>query len=966
MKQIEKKRFTDRQLTTLILLIAFSVLLAVAITLGVILKNKNSSETNGSNETPELLPGESLQYNYPIAYPTMDESDITYVEVSGENGSYGLYRPEGGGSFELYYVDENGETNIYYPEIVFEDSSFSYDSLYAIETGDSFGTIPKLSYLCNALRTPYFNERIILSEDPEERNKQLKAYGFSEGGTVKLFFAYNEVQKDENGNIIKDEDGNTVTEECTHTVTLGKKDISGSGYYFKVDDRDYIYVSRTTYYDYAVSDFMSLIKPTLVAAGVDSDNGFGPYLTQGYYQWKTEQNKTPGAEVPENSKVIVFADVLSLPSGDDKAQSDGYLHTGYDVIEIDLAEFSSDEAYRNMIRALVGAKNGEYGSTNGEGNILFSIIRSASSNRIIDFGEDEKKTYSYSITSVESVFTENGEIFDTGYAVGENKILKIRYSVTKDGKTENTVSVIDLDSEAIPEDVKTALSAAKVGTLSSPIVFSVDYTKANASSRTGKYMITEILKIYDKDGKEISKVSSDSTVSYRYSFVINGSTQYEETITLDLSSADGDMDKKIRDALLENSAGANLDITVDEYTGYFEFVSDFTVYKIARIDYFVTSQLVAAFKFQNNSERDPYYGESLYENLMNNEKSLYGINYSSCQGIVRLLGGINADGESATAVGLMGGETVAVGLTPEVLDKYGLYAHRIRFVLPRGITAYVPDSGDETDEDTPSDYSFYDTITFTLYISDPDPVDGMRYIASDMYDIVTKVDGENFFFLDSDFASFWARRNIILLDIVNIDTLSVEFGYEDLYGKYLFDLGINTNDNLTVKVTPEGECTPNKLTEMIKEEELSYISLEQFYNTLYPDEAVEDKEEESTGSRRFRDALQVLYTIDYEVTLTEEEQALAFSQGTYLLRIELKINASAHKYVYEFYALDPSRVMVSLHKENSKGEIVVDRVSDFAISNFALKKLVKTAFFNLLDGEDIDAEVGYPDETVSK
>ncbi len=975
MKHIAKNKFTSKQRASAILLGLLVILVASAIVLGIVYKNKQ--DQTPEPVIPEIIEGEALyganlNAQQAIAYPSMDAADITYIDISSKKQTFGMYRPTPGESFELYYTNSDGEMTVYYPDIAFEDSSFDYESVYSIYTEDGFGTMPKLFYLTTALRIPYFSERIPLSDDAAERESQLKAYGLTEGDTIDIFFAYNEKQYDEDGKLIKDGDGNAVTVEKTHRIKLGKKDLVGRGYYFTVDGRDHVYSTNNTYFDDAVSGFNEFIKPTLVAAGLESDISLGPTLTTGFYHWKEEQNKTEGATVPEDSRVIVFADTLTPPTGEEKEPpADGYLHTGYGILELDLSQYKDYAGYENLVSTLVGQANGAYGTNDGVGNIVFSAVHSASDARLLDFSKAESLAYSYSIISIDAIVTSNGDICDTGYAVGANTRIRVSYSVTgPDAKTRRTSGVIDLGGTLIPEAARTALSSASVGTLASPIAFDITYSETNALSRFGKYKILEISHIYDKEGREISKVTDTSVVSFKYAFEIDGDIQYERSVSLDLATADGDIDKKIKAALVGKKVQNGLDITVDEYTAYFECILSSTTYKVARIDWFVTSTLISAFRFLNESERDPFYGGSIYENLMNNKYSLYGINDVACEGVTKLLGGIDPDGQSLTAVGLAGSETIEVGITPALMEKYGLYKNRIYYELPRGITNYTPEGG-EDDENSVGEYSYYEKLGFTLYFSDPDPVTGERYVASEMYDIISKIDGEDFFFLDSDFPSFWARRNMVLLDISNVSSITAEFGFDDLVGKYKFDLNsrdVILNDSKTqeliVKVTPEGECTPNKLTEYIAKNcaETGFVSLGEFFEDLYPNDPEENKYlPDTVGTTYFKELILMLWSTDYEGGLTAEEQTAAFARGQRLLRLELKTTSAVDKYVYEFYAVDASRVMVTLHRENASGTITTSRVSDFYISTFAFKKIALNGFANLLDGVKIDIEDTYPD-----
>lgn len=969
MKHIEKKRLTPKQLTAIILVSVFAVLLAGAITLGVIYSKRGEEET--PKKVPEILDGEALLYNNPVAYPTMEKGDITFIEISGGGNTYGLFRSGSSTALELFYKDSSGNMNVYYPNISLEDPYFSYDSLYAIEKDDGFGTMPKLTYLCTALQMAYFDERIPLSADPDEREAQLKVYGFEGGKTTTVIFTYNSAVKDENGNAVKDENGNTVTEQKAHRIVIGKKNITDSGYYFQVDGREYVYASRTAYYDYAISGFFDLINPTLVGAGISSDGAYAPYITQGYYQWKTEQHKEAGDTVVSDSDVIVFTDKLTPPGESDEPASDGFVHTGYSQIEIKLSEYKDKAAYRNMLRALIGAEIGTYGDEGGVGNIIFSTVSPYSNKKLLNLENESGTAYTYTIDKILSVITENGEKIDTGYHVGTNTVIKVAYSAASGGKTYTSFAVLDLSSPNIPEGVKNTLASSSVGALDVPQTFTVNYTKENAPSASGKYVITEILAIFDKDGNEINTVTSDSVVSYRYSYELNGEVVYEDSFALNMANPKDESDKKLASLLLGKTVKAGYEITLNEYTSYYEIMQDFVEYRVARIDYFVTKKLVAAFKFQNSSQWDPYYGESFYENLLENEYSLYGIDFSTCENIVRFLGGVSDDGESNKAVGLSGDEVVALGLTPENMEKFGLYKNAVRFMLPQGLIGYAPD--DTEDDNALEDWTYINLLTFNLYISDPDPVDGTRYVGSDMYDIVVKVDGENYFFLDEDFASFWARRKLLLVESDKIESIKIDLGYDDMYGKYLFELSHRdvtyqngsqtaTETVLSVKVTPEGSCTPNKLTEFISANGYSYVSLEEFFNSLYPnDPENKDCYPESLGSSYFRELLLMLYCIDYEGMLTEEEQTAARDLNKRLLRMELKMTSSQNSYVFEFYAIDSVRTMVSIHRENPNGDVTLGPVSDFYISNFAFRKIVKNGFFDLLNGVKIDGDTAYGD-----
>ena len=57
-----------------------------------------------------------------------------------------------------------------------------------------------------------------------------------------------------------------------------------------------------------------------------------------------------------------------------------------------------------------------------------------------------------------------------------------------------------------------------------------------------------------------------------------------------------------------------------------------------------------------------------------------------------------------------------------------------------------------------------------------------------MYDIIVKIDGKGFEFLEKSFDEYWTRRNLVMVNISLVDKVMVELGMEDVYGKYEFDL----------------------------------------------------------------------------------------------------------------------------------------------------------------------------------
>jgi hypothetical protein len=957
LNHIAKKKFTKKQKLSLILCGVFAVLLAVCIPISIILSDKEEEPT--VSKQPEIIEGEARQNGLALAYPAVNKKEqIQYISIKNENGEYGFIRFEKGTEFNMYYVDENGEQIVYYPKICEEDVGFEYADLLKIDTSDGYSQYTLLDYLCIALQMSYFEERIPLSENVDERNSQLKAYGLTDDKARTVYFAY----YDDMGNL------------KNHTVKIGEAGIFGTGFYFIIDNRPYVYSSINNYYNYALSSYSNFLKAALVSDGLSEDSGYGPYLTTGYYQWLNEKHDTAGEVVPEDSKVIVYTDIIT-PNITEDSSADGYDKDGYGLAEIDIKKYKNNKSYRRLINAVLGKQIGSYNP-----EIEATLTYNSS---VIEFGEGTSVSYNYVITAIESFLTDGQDITAPGAVLGNSgNLVKVTYNVTVDGAAvapHPMHAVIDISASGIPADAAEKIRNAPIGALSAEdyISFTVEYTKDNAFKTNGKYVITEIISIYDKKGNKIDTVAADSIVGYRYQIVIDGVIQSEETFMMDLSAATEGLNAEIKAALIGKGVSRNLNVSFDDSTAHYEYFLGFTSYKISRIDYFIVGELISAFRFQNSSDRDPYYGESLYENLMEDEHRLYGLNSSACESVVEMLGGLNKDGTSATAVGLFGDKVVEVGITPSIMEKYGLYAHTVYFELPRGIYAYTPDDGSgEGLSDKLDDYAYYDTLGFTLYISEVNPVTNKRYVASDLYNIVTEISADKFIFLDYDFETFWARRNIILMDINDIEDVGMEFYMSDLKGSYDFDLihqmityetsanGYTSSFNkITAFVTPSADATPTKLTEFMANKGYKEgVSLTELYDSIYPnDPELKSVYPDSLGTAYFKEAIRMIYLTTYVDVMPEAERAEAMKAENLVMRMTLDIKSSAYTYVYEFYRADDRRILVSIYQTSVNGDSETTPVSDFYLSTFAFKKIV-TNFIGLLNGEKINPNVGYPDE----
>lgn len=986
MKQVKRTRIEKKHLISLILLAAFAVALTLSLVLTSLLSDSGEQGSNVTTGITDVLEGEARQNGMPLAYPAVSNKlQIQFVAIKNSMGEFGIYHAEEDNHHTLFYV-KDGETISYYPDIVAQDPKFDYTDLFAIESGDGMGKFSLVDYLCSAIQMPYFDQRVAFETDTEKLEIQLEQFGLQDGKAKTLAVTY----------------VNDLGETVNRIIKIGDVGVTGTGYYFTVTDngveRPYIYSSLNNYFGYAESYISRFVKPLLVSEGLVEDNGFGPYLTTGYYQWVNsfyECTCTEGCvgasctkcscgeyEITADSNVIVYTDtVFSITDGGEG--SDGYERHGTRLTEINLGDYKKaldallaeegfvrgidSRNYQRIINALVGGKIGA----------LDKSVSIYTPEKLIDFGNGESVEYSYNITAIEALISETEEKSETGHSAGADyDAVKVTYTATVGGKAVSAHplhAVIDFRYANIDSAAEAAIRAAKIGD-AVDISFTVSYTTDNAIVKSSKYVITEIIEVYDKDGKPTDKVTADSIVGYRYSVYVDETLSGEATFYLDLKEVTEGADLEIKNKLVGKKAG-KVNLSFDEHRAYYEYMLDFTTYDIDRVDSFVVSELVSAFKFQNSSERDPYYGESLYENLFDEDdnRRLYGLSSGVCETVVKILGGLSDETSTATAAGLTGDEVVAVGITPDVMKKYGLYAHKIYFELPRGITAHEPeDTSNGVSGEVLDDYSFRSTLGFNLYVSEVDPETNMRYIASDLYDIVTRVPAEDFVFLKYDFETFWARRSLMLMQITSIASLGVEFCMDDLVGNYNFELTQPTSSSkaLGVHLTASGECTPSKFTEYMADSSLptSYggVSLKNLY--LYKSNASEEEHKsaspDSLGSASFRDAMRLIYFVSYVDILGEDERKEAPEEGDLVMRMNLRLedtkNASPYVYVYEYYRIDDRRVRVSIHQETEAGVRVTESVDDFYISTFAFKKIVN-AFVGILNAEVLDITQGYKD-----
>ena len=972
-----QKRKKSLRLKHLFIVIAASVLVlligAYAITNAVIgaIEASKPEDEKAKPQIDESL-GEAIYGDFAVAYPYFDNDkiqsvDVSYKEedISSPNGvvkrHFTAKRPSAESEFIFYYTDSDNNAQMYMPDIS-KTAGFDYTDLYAV-TGTGAYKNYKITYFLFAVSVLYFDERIPMSTDPTAKAAQLDRYGLSPEDRQTITVTY------------LDKEG----AEHSHTIHIGNLTIDGTGYYYTVDDRQVIYNSTDKNFDYALNGFVSFLHSRLTAEGQDGDAALEPYLTQKYKQWK---NTIHNDEKDTSDLIVTDAKVVLSGSEEEYLYEDinHYEKTGLNSFTGKITFVLDSTAPSQIKNVLVGKPVGDLSAINVTipGDTNWASIGNA---------------YDYTIKSIDAVLTDGADITAPGTPVGDARYIKVTYDYTWENRDSSgfthpqsytdAKAVIDLQkvNTGIPQSVIDGLKAASVGTVDPASdagrKFTISYTEQTADQYKIDYVITEIKMIYTvADGglSVVDKVAEDSVVNIGYALK-SGTTVIESgttTVNLGEITDTNNINYKIKTALIDQGVGEGLDIVAYSDTLFREYFADYRTYTLDRVEYFVTEELISAFKFVNKSDRNPFYGESLFINDLDNQNKVYALDSTASEYVVRILYGVSLDSSSTTSEGLVGSKTVAVGLSADNMLKYGLYANTIYFEMPRGI-GYGAEDGD---------YTVLNTIPFTLYISDLQP-DGSRYVGSDMYDIIAQVDGAAFVFLDKSFVDYWARDSVAAVTYEKIDKLTLDFNMSDLKGSYTLDVhhkemwiigeemtpikpetGGQRFDQISIEVLLNGMDGVNAATDsLLKTELLKRGNSSIMLNSIYAiTSGIENPQFFRNGydAVNFQSALDIIYHTYYtgmfDPVSVSDEQASIIQKGDRLMSFSFTIEDKnfPDTYYYDFYRADDRRVMVSIYKHGEKA----NAVSDFYISTFAFKKIAG-GFVDLFNGVEVNGDESY-------
>lgn len=943
-------------------------------------------------ETPEAPTYDQLAWEGTSqrVFPDVDTKAVQYITVNNpegaENETYGLVKTEDG-TFSIWYLPKGSEEPLFYmPDIVSADPSFTYSSLYAM---DSFGQgqVARFFYLRSSITTMYFTERISLKGLSEnEVRAYLEEFGFMDYGD------YDDPDDNTDLSVIVNygkTDSATGKEIDYRTIRIGGRNPSENGYYVMIDDpnhpeaQNYIYATNNSNIGYATQPYTYYINPAVISAGLEMDGVYEPYMIKDYHQWRNELVSEKDTAIDADAEVIVKAEI-SLP----KDHTAGGLLESTESTSFHLGKLAGKVGYERLVRLLLKQKLTGI-VTNGAGeeqmppltDPLYITLLNEGLSLSFPAGKTSM-TYTYKIKKITAALTADGEV-RSGTVPADATALIVEYDLYIDG-SEKAVNTSSLHASLSLTDDRIAAyeSTLRTATINKNVNISLNITHdiATVSDIHKKKIdvyVADIIAIYDANGRSMTTITEDSVVSYRYYLEINGVKQ--ETY---LSAADkiANMDEANKALFLAlGKVGNGYNQKIGSYVEYLDIMQDYISYTITAIPYMIVREEIVHFAFQKYAERDPFYGESIYVNLTEGKHGGYGLNNPACENVLLHLGG--AGNSSTASNGYAGDETVAIGLTPENMRRYGLYAHTIYYELPRVRSG----SGETTeDENAPTEFNWQTSLGFTVYISNKRLEDGryVRYIASDLYDVIVRVEDEKLDFVEYGFVDFWARNQLFITDIENLSEVQVEFNFDKMQGRFDFildpeevlnDLTGEYVELIRMIVRPGADAYENRLVQFMIEQgkvpdgELLQ-SLVSFYNHCGPEDLLRGNvsvvDNEYAGTHFFKQAMLIVSSTLYLETFTAEEQADILANAPMLASIRFVMNKSetdSHvaSATYEFYRASDRRVLVKIQTVDGLGN-VSEAASDFAIATPTFKKIMG-AFDAILNARKITGDEAFFD-----
>lgn len=809
------------------------ILLAAAVLLAAVYFAVVRPIVNRGGQTPAepvaLLDGEAYfrmngneSNQIPVMFPQVDREDLYEIRILNDGEHYGFTHVLSGGLdyFLMWTEDGEGARTLYYPELARITANFDYTTLY-----DETSKIPSLITGSGCV---VFKDRVyIRAEDGnapsnEEYQTILHRYGLADADNP-VGYEITKMVRDGRGNRMYHDgeklyctDGNQTNPryydafelrdagydyDATPTADVTGKELSllfdtvkvfvgdllpdESGYYLRLDGRDVVYSTGTTTVGKIVYQTLSYyIHPRLAQASENPNQSYALF-TPSFRVFAGTGEKDGGIGLTDT---VLFSSSYAEKDGV-ATDAVGALALGSGTVPADLAAAlaASGKGVGETIPTLVGSRV--------EGHRALA---------------PNKKT-EYKIFAVAAVVRGgeylDGEGAETVVAAGDQAIC----AFTADGV--QGVGMIDLATApaslagaivglSVGAGTGEPLSSATVDFSTAPTFETVTYQVESIQAYARDADFTRGFVVWDSSDKTstqtatIPKTGASGYVAITYSVKRDGVLAVERTIlNLDggnATLAEDEMARAIR-ATIDGSTRkltlgyrqipATVQLPADPFTAYLIY-RDFKIEGIYGVDETI------GVRYVNETERDIFHGGSAYEIVSPASRKIYSVNNDNLMNVLQ-----NVFTEAK------GSETVAVGLTKENFDKYGLGAAAVYFEMPMGMTYR---------DGITMDVGIRDRVGFHLYISKRQKsADGdYYYVASDLYGIVVKapVSECDFSFVDWDFMSAWVDDDLLLLNLTNIRDVTFRINYSDLTETHGFALSVNPayhssmEDDVTSKI----------------------------------------------------------------------------------------------------------------------------------------------------------------------
>ncbi|MBO5788527.1 MAG: DUF4340 domain-containing protein [Clostridia bacterium] len=735
---------------------------------------KKLNEKEEPKKPIELMDGEAYyvfggkeRVDMGVIYPQVSYDQIFSITVHPKNNENYMFFHMLEGSKDylaLGSLDENCDPHSflpYSPEITDIVYGFDKTTLY-----DGRGKVPAL---LTAVGGVVFNERAYVKPQGttyEDLEKALHRYGLAEADeapwvevTTYLFGVHGEILYTEGEELycynpedklyyLYDKDTLIVTEtgyDFTNAIafvgdpltltpapdTVGARRLyvgrslpSGDGYYVRLEGRDIVYVVGSVHTDVAQIDLSNIVdknmtyyvEPNLM---IPPTTLYDPFLVP-HFGMET------GSLKDKAGTPLVVGDTVYLSDKDGKMLSH--------VLQGNKA---------NLFQLILAQKQvGQSGVWLPTNEALFCLLPDGG---VVD----------YTITEILGISgPQSGYTTWDAVAVEEESLLRVRYTAS-DGVSHT--ALLYMTNSALPQTLKADLLGCGVGEVN--ITCSMLYDTPDVS-----YTLVRINMIMRDGGFAFDEAKEGDLVSFTYRL---GNTTTESTMDLVLDTKhESKIYATVSSVLIGKKALIDLNTPLSfEKDALFSkdaFLEDLTI--SCAVSY--QTNLSFSYYYYGDGKRDPFLIDSIYQTTGPSSLVDYTIDSATAQAVLEVF------------AEWKGTHTVAVGITPEVMLKYGLFARRMSISMTYNTKADDLGGGNLTN------ITCDHRIDYTFYVSEEQ--DGYRYVASPLYDVVVQVPSEPLEFLDWNFLDKWARSNLLLMYLRDIREIEVISRYTDRQSHHSF------------------------------------------------------------------------------------------------------------------------------------------------------------------------------------